>query len=231
MSDTDLDPSMGSGNSSVICRKSLALKLLDFTLFPLRALSSHSMVERLGLTSLKRERIRAVWPYVAGRVLDVGCGDSELIHTYKGAGGSGVGVDVYPWEGADICCDTRHLPFEDQSFDTVTMLAVLNHVPQESREAVLAECGRVLRPGGGLVITMLSPLVGRLRHAIAWWDPDKRRQWHTGEAFGLSKRRVAGAVETTGFALSTTKRFVYGLNRLYVCVKAGSSVDSGGQTC
>ena len=44
------------------------------------------------------------------------------------------------------------LPFPDQSFDCVTCIEVLEHVPAENRAASLAEIHRVLRPGGRLVL-------------------------------------------------------------------------------
>jgi SAM-dependent methyltransferase len=46
--------------------------------------------------------------------------------------------------------DGRDLPFETASFDVVVIHRVLSHVPEP--EAVLAEAGRVLRPGGSLAV-------------------------------------------------------------------------------
>ena len=47
--------------------------------------------------------------------------------------------------------DTRHMPFEDASFDAVLANAVFEHIPQP-RDAYLREVWRVLRPGGVLII-------------------------------------------------------------------------------
>ena len=46
------------------------------------------------------------------------------------------------------------MPFEESSFDTVTMLAVLEHI--ENEKAILSEIHRVLVPNGKLVITVPS---------------------------------------------------------------------------
>ena len=46
--------------------------------------------------------------------------------------------------------DAQSLPFEDQSFDAVTMISMLHHV--EDRGAALAEARRILRAGGRLVL-------------------------------------------------------------------------------
>jgi SAM-dependent methyltransferase len=44
------------------------------------------------------------------------------------------------------------LPFPDDSFDCVTSIEVLEHVPSAARRASLAEMCRVLTPGGRLVV-------------------------------------------------------------------------------
>jgi ubiquinone/menaquinone biosynthesis C-methylase UbiE len=53
----------------------------------------------------------------------------------------GVAVDTTP-------ADAERLPFADESFDLVLGHAVLHHLP--GLETALAECARVLRPGGTL---------------------------------------------------------------------------------
>jgi SAM-dependent methyltransferase len=56
------------------------------------------------------------------------------------------------------------LPFDDESFDSVSLLDVLEHCPDEPE--LLHEVFRILRPGGLLVVT-----VPRL-HLFSWLDPD-----------------------------------------------------------
>lgn len=46
--------------------------------------------------------------------------------------------------------DAQRLPFDDGSFDAVTMISMLHHV--EDRAAALAEARRILRPGGRLAL-------------------------------------------------------------------------------
>jgi arsenite methyltransferase len=46
------------------------------------------------------------------------------------------------------------LPFEDASFDAVISNGVINLAPRKAR--VLAECARVLRPGGRLTVSDLT---------------------------------------------------------------------------
>ncbi len=195
-------------------------RVWNFLALPLRAVASPELLHRLGLRSMKDERIDAVLPRVEGRLLDVGCGPgNELVRRYRGPG---VGVDAFAWPGIDLVCDTRSIPFGDGEFDTVTIVAALNHIPQ--REAVLRECCRLLAPGGQLLVTMIGPRVGWLRHRlIAWWDPDQRGRPHAdGELDGMSDRQVRGLLAAAGFRLEGLRRFVCGLNRLYVARKHGS---------
>lgn len=51
----------------------------------------------------------------------------------------------------DYVCDLTEIPVEDARFDAVVFTQVLEHVPEPA--AVLAELGRVLKPGGTLFLT------------------------------------------------------------------------------
>lgn len=52
--------------------------------------------------------------------------------------------------------DTRNLPFPDDSFDVLYNSYMLDLIPLEDMEVVLAEFARVLRPGGRIVLVNLS---------------------------------------------------------------------------
>ncbi len=56
------------------------------------------------------------------------------------------GLDVRRVGGED-------LPFEDSEFDLVALLDTVEHVPDKLETAVFAECWRVLKPRGKLLIT------------------------------------------------------------------------------
>jgi SAM-dependent methyltransferase len=50
-----------------------------------------------------------------------------------------------------VCGDATNLPFENQSFDAITMFDLLEHVPDDKK--AVSEAVRVLRPGGFLLIS------------------------------------------------------------------------------
>ena len=111
--------------------------------------------------------------------------------------------------------DSSALPFKDNSFDTVTFVASLNHIPQ--REDVLKEARRLIKPDGCLAITMLGPILGSIGHRLWWYDENKHRGgMKRGEVGGLAKRDIVRMCEASGFLLQRHKRFGYGMNNLYV---------------
>lgn len=154
---------------------------------------------------------------VRGRLLDVGCGPNKLTRLY----GQGVGVDVYPWPSVDVLIeDAQRLPFADKSFDTVSFVACLNHIPH--RLAALKEAGRVLADDGVLLATMIPSFVSRVWHLVNRpWDVDQTdRGMEEGEVYGLNFRRMKQLFTDAGFELREHRRFILKMNILYVCRKA-----------
>jgi ubiquinone/menaquinone biosynthesis C-methylase UbiE len=151
-----------------------------------------------------------------GRLLDIGCGNNQLVRKY---GHDSIGVDVYDFGGgATIVEDASKLPFDDGSFDTVSFVACLNHIP--NCVDVLAESNRVLSKNGRIVLTMLSPVVGTIRHKLAWWDKDQlERGMKEGEKFGLSQECIMSLLGNARFKLVKRNKFIFGLNNLYVFEK------------
>lgn len=95
-----------------------------------------------------------------GRILDIGCGSYPyfLSHTsFK----EKFAIDQLPpaVKGGEIAWHTLDLnavpslPFEDEYFAVITMLAVAEHLNPNSLEELFKEAHRSLQPGGRLVIT------------------------------------------------------------------------------
>lgn len=89
-----------------------------------------------------------------GRVLDVGCGDGALGRLLLGTRVRWVGLDLSATLLADaprpvVRASATRLPFPDASFDAVSALYMLYHLPEPA--LAVAEAKRVLRPGGWFV--------------------------------------------------------------------------------
>jgi SAM-dependent methyltransferase len=195
----------------------------DFLGIPFRfLLLDQKWLPKLGWTTLEEERIRMALPHIKGELLDIGAGPNTLAKAY----GRGVGVDVVEWGGgAMVVEDTSNLPFADSSFDTVSFIACLNHIPY--REAALREAGRVLKPGGRIIITMINPFVGGVGHTLWWYSEDKHRGgMKEGEVGGMWNREIVQLCEDQGFKLLFHTRFQLGLNNLYVFQHGVCGVNS-----
>ncbi|MGH2592049.1 MAG: class I SAM-dependent methyltransferase [Anaerolineae bacterium] len=168
------------------------------------------------MDALEGWRIAKVLPLVRGRLLDVGCGFNNLVRAY----GCGVGVDVFPWAGIDILIgDSAWLPFPDGSFDTVTIVAALNHI--SNRTEALPAIRRVLRPGGQLIVTMIGPKTGVLAHIAFVRDERTRGSMQPGEKLGMTRREVVSLLDESGFSVVQDIPFQFGLNRVYIATQKG----------
>lgn len=109
-----------------------------------------------------------------GRVLDVGCGRRPYeAWVNKGLDGVSeyIGLDVAPGPGVDIVVGPDdQWPLADASVDAILLTQVLEHVAD--RKLLVREIGRVLRPGGTLLLTVpfIFPLHG-LPHDYARFTP------------------------------------------------------------
>jgi SAM-dependent methyltransferase len=117
---------------------------------------SHPFRERWNHNSHHYPRLRDAVPASARSHLDVGCGEGTLCRYVARPGVAVTGVDVdaavLPRDGGGIhyaVASAEDLPFDDGSFDAVTLVMVLHHV--DARRG-LAEAARVLAPGGLLQV-------------------------------------------------------------------------------
>lgn len=162
-----------------------------------------------------------VLPHIRGRLLDIGCGTNELVAKYQN---DGIGVDIYQWGRVDLVVgDSSKLPFNDGVFDTVTIIAALNHI--RNRCQVLQEAHRILKSDGRLIITMIPPTISRLWHILrSHQDSDqKERGMGDGEVFGLIIKDVRVLLAESKFYVLFEKRFMLGVNSITVAQKKENS--------
>jgi len=124
------------------------------------------------LASTVRDRTRP-----GGELLDLGCGSGELARSLAADGYVVTGCDIAPamlrqateadptrvvrWIG--LAPHWEVLPFPSGRLDVVVAASVLEYLREPA--TVLAECARVLRPGGVLVCT-----VPNLAHPVRWLE-------------------------------------------------------------
>jgi len=172
---------------------------------------------------LQRWRIDKAIAHVAtgDRLLDVGCHEGELIERVAGRAASVTGVDpvAQPREGAGLRILRGVFPgeigFAPASFDCITALAVLEHVPDPAGFA--RACARVLAPGGRVVITVPHAAVDRILDvliALRLVDGMAHEEHH-----GFEAASTPALFESAGLTLALCQRFQLGLNRLYVFAK------------
>ncbi len=130
---------------------------------PSRFTRGKGLLEPL-LAKLRAQQANALIPSHLrdGRILDIGCGSYPyfLAHTvFK----QKFAVDQLPpsedgrrlnikWHTLDLN-STPRLPFEDNFFNVITLLAVVEHLNPNSLVLLFQETYRVLRPGGVVILT------------------------------------------------------------------------------
>lgn len=138
-------------------------------------------VDVVGENRLARlEALLGHLPTGTGRLLDVGCGDGDLLDLCPRLEISAVGVDTNA-ASVSVCLDKgldAHLsdgvdflhtqPSAD--FDAVVIIHVVEHLPGPYLIELLAESARVLKPGGLLAIE--TPNVGSLSTLLRYYFAD-----------------------------------------------------------
>ena len=166
------------------------------------------------------EQLAAYVPGNGGRLLDVGTADGHFLELMRSRGWEVAGVEPggsRP-EDDDRGLDIRYGPFPaataelpDGSFDVVTAWAVFEHLHDPA--GAFAECSRLLKPGGHLVIQVpnLDSISSRLplredvpRH-LYFYDPATLKAF--GERNGLRRRSVHHTTHLFGGGAAEALRY------------------------
>lgn len=188
------------------------------------------MKEELLEPILRKMRINRILPivkhYSQCNLLDVGCGwEARLLLNIEDHIAKGVGID---FKAPDICRDkistisaeiSKTLPFESNSFNVVTLLAVLEHLSYP--EDILGEINRVLKPGGVLVGTVPSkiaqPVLEFLSYRLGIINPKEI----SDHKCYYDKDSVTAILQRSGFISIGHKYFQLGMNNFFVAYAPG----------
>jgi SAM-dependent methyltransferase len=164
-----------------------------------------------GDAELGREVMYLPAPAPGALLLEVGCGSGEFLAGMRERGWKTLGVDVDP--GAVEAARSRGLDVKRGGLSRLELpsdladAVVLSHVIEHVHDPIglLVECGRVLKPGGLLVVTTPNGGArGHCRFGSSWWPLDPPRHL---VLFNTSAMRTAA--ERAGLQivrLSTTSR-------------------------
>ena len=164
-------------------------------------------------------RARA-WIPAGARVLDVGCLDGEMFRQLRGHIGHSTGMEP-ALDQKVVEADYELLPglFPDaarqgQTFDVITMLAVLEHITPDGQSRLSGACSQLLKPGGRVVITVPSPRVDSILHVLLKLRLIDGISAH--EHYGFEPGQTPQIFPAPLFRMLKRQKFQLGLNNLFV---------------
>jgi len=188
-------------------------------LLPLMICCPDGVLERAGLPSLRSARHSRTAASLGARHLDIACGSNFLKELRPSSQVVGLDLQIArPKFDPTVVGLADRLPFANEAFDSVSMIACLNHFGD--REAVIAEVHRVLKPGGRSIVTMIGPFVGFVCHKFRFWYQDTLyRPVHPAEVDGMEISWILDLFQAAGMTCAHHKTFLAGLNSIFVFEK------------
>ncbi len=105
-------------------------------------------------------------PLAGKQCLDVGCGDGKFASSLVASAAEVTGIDISEKALRFAQClvpevrflkmDVTNLQFSDESFDVVTCLDTLEHLPDSEVRKAIVEMSRVLKRDGHLIVSVPS---------------------------------------------------------------------------
>jgi len=171
---------------------------------------------------LQRWLITKVRPFIpkGARVLDIGCGDGALFRLCRRQIRQGIGLDpalTSPLKEEHFELIPGRFPealTETEPFDVITILAVLEHIPESQLAPFAENCARILKPGGLLIITTPSLFVDHILNlllALRIIDGMSLEKH-----YGFDPQQTPEIFSVPGLTLVKTTKFQLGLNNLFL---------------
>jgi 2-polyprenyl-3-methyl-5-hydroxy-6-metoxy-1,4-benzoquinol methylase len=170
-------------------------------------------------------RLKQIKPYIGegGIICDLGCGDGNVLKSVslKIKNGIGLDRDIMNSRKDNLCfiqADViQPLPLENNKFDVVLLLAVLEHLT--SHGVLFEEIWRILRPGGKLILTTPSPHSRFLLEFLAFKLKIISKEGVLDHKHYYSKQELKDLLLKFGFKIIKIKSFEFGMNFLAVAQK------------
>jgi ubiquinone/menaquinone biosynthesis C-methylase UbiE len=184
--------------------------------------------------ALLRTRGMMIFPPREGlKVLDVGCGTGEQLASYAKPGCELIGIDLSPsmLEVASrklassarlLLEDATHMSFPDASFDLVTCVLALHEMPAEDRPHVVAECRRVTKSGGHILLIDFHygpyqfPRGWFYKLFILWAEIGAGREHFSNYRDFIANRGLDSLVESARVSVETRFVFETGIAAIYL---------------
>ena len=169
------------------------------------------LVQRLTYRPVHDAVVRVLRHHEPRSLLDLGCGTGLLTRRIRGAfpGASVVGCDFshgmlrqaaeQRHGNAWVQGDATRLPFRARCFDTIVSTEAFHWFPDQP--GAVAECFRVLAPGGRLLLALVNPPVEAMSTAMYMGSrlAGQPFYWPT-------RQRLRALVEAAGFRVEDQRR-------------------------
>lgn len=156
-------------------------------------------------------------------VLDIGSADGTMFEQLRGTIKKGLGIDpilqqpvetdlyrLIPGYFPDACP-------QNERFDCITMLAVLEHIPEQVQKNLAQHCHRLLNDKGRVIITVPSPQVDYILNVLTALRLIEGMSLE--QHYGFKAKQTPLLFPEPYFKLIHSHKFQLGLNNLFVFEK------------